>query len=182
MPALPDDYRRIFTETGLDPKVASDIIAVPSTAMTVKRVYEAAGASHARRVAFWLLQPQSDDEETAEATEVATNDAALIKLSQMVEDNKLSSTAAKEVLTEVLKTGADPEKVAADKNLLQVSDEGAITEIVKQVLSENAKAAEDVKNGEMKAIGFLVGQVMKLSQGKANPAMATDLIKKQLGL
>ena len=182
MPALPDDYRRIFTETGLDPKVASDIIAVPSTAMTVKRVYEAAGASHARRVAFWLLQPQSDDEETAEATEVATNDAALIKLSQMVEDNKLSSTAAKEVLTEVLKTGADPEKVAADKNLLQVSDEGAITEIVKQVLSENAKAAEDVKNGEMKAIGFLVGQVMKLSQGKANPALAQDLIKKQLGI
>jgi aspartyl-tRNA(Asn)/glutamyl-tRNA(Gln) amidotransferase subunit B len=63
-----------------------------------------------------------------------------------------------------------------------VSDEGAIAEIVKQVLEQNAKAAEDVKNGEMKAIGFLVGQVMKLSQGKANPGMATELIKKQLGL
>jgi aspartyl-tRNA(Asn)/glutamyl-tRNA(Gln) amidotransferase subunit B len=182
MPPLPDDYRRILSEIGIDAKTASDIVAVPDTAMVVKRVYDAAGGSHAKRVAFWLLQPQSDDEEATTETEVKVPDEQLIKLSQMVEDNKLSSTAAKEVLAEVLKSGADPEKVAADKNLLQVSDEGAIAEIVKQVLAENAKAAEDVKNGEMKAIGFLVGQVMKLSQGKANPAMATELIKKQLGI
>jgi aspartyl-tRNA(Asn)/glutamyl-tRNA(Gln) amidotransferase subunit B len=185
MPDLPADYRQMLTEAGIDAKTASDIIAVPETAKTVKRVYEAAGASHAKRVAFWLMQPQSDDAtDDTDATEDTTevNDDQLIKLSQMVEANKLSSTAAKDVLTEVLKTGADPEKVAADKNLLQVSDEGAIAAIVKQVLADNAKAAEDVRGGEMKAIGFLVGQVMKLSQGKANPAMATDLIKKQLGL
>jgi aspartyl-tRNA(Asn)/glutamyl-tRNA(Gln) amidotransferase subunit B len=52
---------------------------------------------------------------------------------------------------------------------------------VAKVLAENPKAAEDVKNGEMKAIGFLVGQIMKASQGKANPALAQELIKKQLG-
>ena len=52
----------------------------------------------------------------------------------------------------------------------------------KGTFAENQKAADDVRNGEMKAIGFLVGQVMKLSQGKANPGMATELIKKQLGL
>jgi len=194
MPALPDDYRRILSEVGLDAKVTSDIVAVPDTAMTVKRVYEAAGASHAKRVAFWLLQPQVEDQDSDvvipahEASSgqapagIQSNDSQLIQLSQMVEDNKLSSTAAKEVLAEVLKTGRDPEAIAAEKNLLQVSDEGEIAKIVAQVLAENAKAAEDVKNGEMKAIGFLVGQVMKLSQGKANPALATDLIKKQLGL
>jgi aspartyl-tRNA(Asn)/glutamyl-tRNA(Gln) amidotransferase subunit B len=189
MPDLPDDYRRILSDAGLDPKTISDIIAVPDTAMTVKRVYGLAGASHAKRVAFWLLQPQSDDQESeavilneSEGSFASAQDDALIKLSQMVEDNKLSSTAAKEVLTEVLKTGADPETIATQKNLLQVSDEGEIAKIVAQVLSENAKAAEDVKNGEMKAIGFLVGQVMRLSQGKANPALATDLIKKQLGI
>jgi aspartyl-tRNA(Asn)/glutamyl-tRNA(Gln) amidotransferase subunit B len=214
MPPGPEDYRRMLTKVGIDAKTTSDIIAVPTTAMTVKRVYEAAGASHARRVAFWLLQPASDDEESSVSTSdvilseseestpenrpfagaqddasvipaergIHSLDAPLIKLSQMVEDKKLSSTAAKEVLAEVLKSGADPEKVAAEKNLLQVSDEGEIIKIVDQVLAENAKAAEDVKNGEMKAIGFLVGQVMKLSQGKANPALATDLIKKQLGM
>ncbi|HSX15342.1 MAG TPA: Asp-tRNA(Asn)/Glu-tRNA(Gln) amidotransferase subunit GatB [Candidatus Saccharimonadales bacterium] len=192
MPAGPDEYRRILLEAGLDARTASDIVAVPETAMTVKRVYEAAGASHAKRVAFWLLQPQTDDasdESTPDATPVIqaeagihSLDTSLIKLSQMVEANKLSSTAAKEVLTEVLKSGADPEAVAAEKNLLQVSDEGEIAKIVAQVLADNPKAAKDVKAGEMKAIGFLVGQVMKLSQGKANPALATDLIKKQLGL
>jgi aspartyl-tRNA(Asn)/glutamyl-tRNA(Gln) amidotransferase subunit B len=113
---------------------------------------------------------------------VKASDESLIKLSQMVSDNKLSSTAAKDVFADMLKTGKDPEAIATEKNLLQVSDEGEIAKIVAQVLAENEKAASDVKNGEMKAIGFLVGQVMKLSKGKANPGMATELIKKQLGL
>ncbi|HET6924588.1 MAG TPA: Asp-tRNA(Asn)/Glu-tRNA(Gln) amidotransferase subunit GatB, partial [Candidatus Saccharimonadales bacterium] len=69
LPALPDDYRKILGELGIDAKTVSDIIAVPDTAMTVKRVYEAADASHAKRVAFWLLQPQSDDTEETEAAE-----------------------------------------------------------------------------------------------------------------
>ena len=182
MPDLPADYRRILGDIGVDPKVIEDIIAVPETAMTVKRIYEAAGASHGRRVAFWLLQPLSDEDETGTATEVNVGDEQLIELSRMVEDNKLSSTGAKEVLAEMLKNGGNPEDIAAKKNLLQVSDEGAIAEIVAKVIAENEKAADDVKNGEMKAIGFLVGQVMKQSQGKANPGLATELIKKQLGL
>jgi aspartyl-tRNA(Asn)/glutamyl-tRNA(Gln) amidotransferase subunit B len=86
------------------------------------------------------------------------------------------------VLAEMLKSAGNPEEIAAGKNLLQVSDEGEIAKIVNQVLAENSAAAADVKNGEMKAIGFLVGQVMKLSAGKANPSLAQDLIKKQLDL
>ncbi len=157
--------------------------------MTIKRIYEAEGATHARRAAFWLLQPQSDDLDVPKEAEVndgdgtKASDRGIISLSKMVEENKLSSTAAKEVFAELMKTGSeDAEKIAAEKNLLQVSDEGEIAKIVSDVLTENAKAAEDVKSGEMKAIGFLVGQVMKLSKGKANPQMAQDLIKKQLGL
>jgi aspartyl-tRNA(Asn)/glutamyl-tRNA(Gln) amidotransferase subunit B len=186
MPALPDDYRAVLSEIGIDAKTVSDIVAVPDTAMTVKRVYGLAGASHARRVAFWLLQPQSDEEPTEVTTEVAVavdaSDANLIKLSEMVEANKLSSTAAKEVLAEVLKSNTDPETIASEKNLIQESDEGAIAKIVAQVLAENPKAAEDVKAGELKAIGFLIGQVMKLSRGKANPALAQQLIKQQLSI
>jgi aspartyl-tRNA(Asn)/glutamyl-tRNA(Gln) amidotransferase subunit B len=182
MPALPDDYRKMLLGMGLDAKTTNDIISVPETAMTVKRVHETAGPSHAKRVAFWLLQPRAEDDDQTVETDSQNVDAQLIALSGMVEANKLSSTAAKEVLAEVLKTGDDPEAIATRKNLLQVSDEAAIAAIVEEVLSENAKAAEDVKNGEMKAIGFLVGQVMKLSKGQANPALAQDLIKKQLGL
>ncbi|MEQ1666299.1 MAG: Asp-tRNA(Asn)/Glu-tRNA(Gln) amidotransferase GatCAB subunit B, partial [Bdellovibrionales bacterium] len=61
-----------------------------------------------------------------------------------------------------------------------VSDSGELEQIVKQVLSENEKASQDVKNGEMKAIGFLVGQVMKQSKGKANPGMVQQIIKDML--
>jgi len=100
----------------------------------------------------------------------------------MVSDNQLSSTAAKDVLAEILVNGGEPKAVAEKLNLLQVSDEGEIAEIVEGVLKDNEQAANDVKNGEMKAIGFLVGQVMKASQGKANPGLAQELIKKQLGL
>ncbi len=198
LPDLPDDYRRILTEVGIEPKVISDVIAVPETAKTIKRIYELAGSPHAKRVAFWLLQPQSDDiehaihgtDDTPHHIQIKLSDTVnviddininLIKLSQMVEGNMLNSTAAKEILPDV-RIGKDPEAIAAEKNLLQVSDEGEIIKIVDQVLSENAKAAEDVRGGEMKAIGFLVGQVMKLSKGKANPALAQNLIKKQLGI
>lgn len=182
MPQLPNDYREIFSKIGLDSSVSEDLIAVPETAQRVARVYGLADASHAKRVAFWLMQPQSDEAVDAGEAVGRETDEQLIQLSQMVADNKLSSTAAKEVLAELLKTGGDPGKIAEAKNLLQVSDEGAIAEIVARVLADNPKAADDVKNGEMKAIGFLVGQVMKLSQGKANPALAQQLIKKQLGL
>jgi len=67
-------------------------------------------------------------------------------------------------------------------NLLQVSDTAEIEKTVRQVLDENPQAAADVKQGETKAIGFLIGQVMAKSQGKANPKLAQETIKKLLGL
>ena len=185
MPALPAAYRSKFSQMGIDSATIEDIIADPVLAMRIGRIYDVAGAEHAKRIAFWLMRPASDDNvEVSKQSQgdESIDDQSLVKLSQMVTDNKLSSTAAKEVLDEMLLSGNDPEAIAEAKNLLQVSDEGAILEVVKQVLAENQKAADDVRNGEMKAIGFLVGQVMKLSQGKANPGMATELIKKQLGL
>lgn len=180
MPALPDDYRAILREIGVDAKVVEDIIAVPTTAKIVKRIYEAAGATHARRVAFWLLRPIGDDVANDEEIIVVVPDEQFVKLSQLVEDNKLSSTAAKDVLDELQAKGGDAQAIAESKNLIQESNEGAILAIVDQVIADNPKAAEDVKNGEIKAIGFLTGQVMKASQGKANPALASQLIKKQL--
>jgi aspartyl-tRNA(Asn)/glutamyl-tRNA(Gln) amidotransferase subunit B len=181
MPELPNDYRAKFKGIGLTTEVVEDIVAIPESAMTVSRILAKSNAEHARRVAFWLMQPASDDVDS-ESTDSKATDEALIGLSEMVSANKLSSTAAKQVLTELLANGGNPEEIADSKNLIQESDEGAIAEIVAKVIADNPKAAEDVKNGEMKAVGFLTGQVMKLSQGKANPSMAQELIKKQLGL
>lgn len=184
MSDLPDDYRKIFKEMSLDDQVIEDIVAVPETARMVERVYKDAGATHAKRVAFWLLRKIEPDLPFGLEQDLSphVSSGKLINLSQMVEDNKLSSTAAKEVFQEMLISNGSPEVIAETRNLLQVSDEGAIAAIVAQVLADNPKAAEDVRAGEMKAIGFLVGQVMKQSQGKANPALATQLIKQQLGV
>jgi len=181
MPELPDDYRTKFQQINIDKQVIEDIIADPGTAVFVSRIFDKAGAEPARRIAFWLLGLNRDEAEETEL-DLDSHGDQLIKLAQMTGDKKLSSTAAKEVFAEIMAAGGDPEQIAADKGLLQVSDEGEIAKIVEQVLNDNQKAAEDVKNGEMKAIGFLVGQVMKASKGKANPQLAQDLIKKQLGI
>ncbi|HVX48394.1 MAG TPA: Asp-tRNA(Asn)/Glu-tRNA(Gln) amidotransferase subunit GatB [Candidatus Saccharimonadales bacterium] len=180
MPKLPDDYREEFGSMEIDPKVIEDILANPDIAIQVSRILDKSGKDDARRAAFWLLETPEVEEEESDAPKVS--DEQFIKLSALVGENKLSSTAAKEVLAEIQKSGGDPETIASDRNLLQVSDEGEIAKIVEQVINDNPKAAEDVKSGEMKAVGFLVGQVMKASKGKANPSLAQDLIKKQLGI
>lgn len=114
--------------------------------------------------------------------EVFESQVGLVELALMVQDNKLSSTNAKELLKPVICEKKRPEIVAKEKNLLQVSDESVIEKIVSDVLASNPQAATDVMNGEMKAIGFLVGQVMKQSKGQANPGVAQQIIKKQLGI
>jgi aspartyl-tRNA(Asn)/glutamyl-tRNA(Gln) amidotransferase subunit B len=190
MAMLPAQYRTQFADLGIDPKVIEDIVNVPATAQLIARILGSAGAEHAKRIAFWTVQKTddvitddaSDDLEISVSDKVTVSDANLVKLSELVSANKLSSTAAKEVLKEMQKTNSDPEAIANAKNLIQESNEDELGKIVAEILAANKKAAEDIKNGEMKAVGFLVGQVMKASQGKANPAVVQQLIRKQLGL
>ncbi|MGB4966929.1 MAG: Asp-tRNA(Asn)/Glu-tRNA(Gln) amidotransferase subunit GatB [Candidatus Saccharimonadales bacterium] len=193
MNELPDDFRAKFANIGLDAQTTEDVLADPQIARLVGLVYDDAGAEHAKRVAFWTMQPHSNDSEgnsqlqsengvKSKEVDEASQVKNLIALSKMVSANQLSSTAAKEVLADMLQSGDAPQSIAEAKNLLQVSDEGAIRAIVQAVLAANPRAADDVRAGEMKAIGFLVGQVMKESKGKANPALATNLIKQELGL
>ncbi len=104
---------------------------------------------------------------------------------KLLSTNKLSSTSAKSLIQELLVSGTDPTnltKFAEEEGYIQVSDEAAIELIVSEVIAAQPQAAKDVRSGEVKAIGFLVGQVMKASQGKANPELAHKLIRKQLGL
>lgn len=105
----------------------------------------------------------------------------LLALASAYDEGALVSTKAKEGLRRLFEeTSFDTGKFISANQV--VSDEGEIEKIVQKVISENKQAAEDVANGEMKAIGFLVGQVMKESKGKADPGLAQKLIKKQLGV
>ena len=112
---------------------------------------------------------------------LSTDIADHIKVAEMQAANTISSNAAKEIMLAKAKNPAKSIDELSDGKT-QLSDEAEIQTIVTEVLSQNTKAAEDIKKGEMKAIGFLVGQVMAKSQGKANPQLAQDIIKKQLGL
>lgn len=183
MPVMPDVYRRLFVEIGLDSGAQDTLLDVKEHSALVKNIHELSGSEHAKRVANWLVNvTSSNEDEEVLASDIKVGVDAAVQLSQMVADKKLSSTAAKDVWLEIYASGGNPLEIAESKNLLQVSDENAVSEVVANVLAENPQAAEDVRNGEMKAIGFLVGQVMKASQGKANPGLAQQLIKKQLGL
>lgn len=102
---------------------------------------------------------------------------------QLVLDNQLSSNNAKLLISKLLAMSELPDDIAgyADRQgLIQVSNSDEIDEIVKNVLAANPQAVEDIKNGETKAIGFLVGQVMKESKGKANPGLVQETIKNHL--
>lgn len=183
VPHLSSFYREAWKAIGFDETVINALLASRETAELVQRIFEQSGASAARRVGLWLLLTLSDtsSDETTRSV-VTVPEEHLIQLAGMVDDNKLSSTAAKEVFMDMLDSSENPETIAERKNLIQVSDESAIAAIVDEVLADpaSAKAIEDIRNGNDKVIGFLVGQIMKKSQGKANPALAQKLIRERL--
>jgi aspartyl-tRNA(Asn)/glutamyl-tRNA(Gln) amidotransferase subunit B len=184
VPALPSFYRAAWAAMNLDRSVVEALIGTQSYAVLVNKVLELAGNDAARRVAHWFASAVSSGSE--EDAVIASNFSpeSYVELSEMVAKNELSSTAAKEVFNELLVSEKTAREIAEAKNLIQVSDEGAILAIVEEVLADpaSAKSIEDIKAGQEKAIGFLVGQVMKKSQGKANPAMAQQMIRAKIGL
>jgi aspartyl-tRNA(Asn)/glutamyl-tRNA(Gln) amidotransferase subunit B len=184
MPLLPAALREKFGELGLDRAQIETLLEEPIASTILVEIIEAHDTKTARTVANWLTGEVQRlvGENTVTFEQAHEALIGLVKLAAMVDGAQLSSTAAKEVLAEILVSNSDPEEVAKKKNLLQVSDESELVMIVEQVVTENSKAADDVRNGEMKAIGFLVGQVMKASQGRANPAKVQELIKKHLGV
>lgn len=183
MPLMPADYRGKFSVLNLDDSAVEAIINYPVLAKRLAEVCEK-DVKLAPRVANWFASVLLAEENLDKDFSLATG-AELTELSEMVEKKELSSTAAKEVLLEMYdhkNTSKTPHQLAKEMNLLQENDTDALSAIIDEVLAmpECAKAAEDVKNGEMKAIGFLVGQVMKKSQGKANPASVNELIRSKL--
>jgi aspartyl-tRNA(Asn)/glutamyl-tRNA(Gln) amidotransferase subunit B len=105
----------------------------------------------------------------------------LTELLDLIDQGTLSGPAAKKVFEEMFHTGKPPRDIAAQQGLTQISDTAAVEEIVRQVIASNAQAVADFKAGKDKAVKFLVGQVMKASQGRANPQMATEILKRELG-
>jgi aspartyl-tRNA(Asn)/glutamyl-tRNA(Gln) amidotransferase subunit B len=99
----------------------------------------------------------------------------------MQDAGTLSSTAAKEVVAELIQTGKPPSDIVQEKGLLQVSDESALESVVDAVLLKNPAEAEKYRAGKKNLLGFFVGQAMKELKGKGNPGVLNALFKKRLG-
>ena len=182
---MPAEYRAKFTEIGVDGGVVRVLLNNQQVAIVVNDVLAKSNQTVAKRIAnlFASCLPTSSDEDDGTKVELSIPSVDnLIKLAQMLDDKKVSSTAGKEIFAEMLKADADPMQIAENKKLLQVSDEGAIASIVDEVINDPAcaKAVADFKSGQEKVIGFLVGQVMKKSKGQANPSMAQQILRQKL--
>ena len=100
-------------------------------------------------------------------------------LIDMIDAGKISGAQAKLLIADMM-AGKDPKTAAKEKGLEQISDIGELGAMVVEILDANPQAIEDFKNGKDRAVGFLVGQVMKKSKGKANPGMASKLVREEL--
>jgi aspartyl-tRNA(Asn)/glutamyl-tRNA(Gln) amidotransferase subunit B len=105
----------------------------------------------------------------------------LAEMITLIQKGTISSKIAKDVLKEMLATGHQPSAIVEEKGWVQISDEGALKTAVADVLSANPAIVEELKGGRDKVLGFLVGQVMKATKGKANPQLVNQLIREQVG-
>lgn len=188
VPMLPSGYREKFAGLNVDKSVINSLLSTKSYADTALEVLNQAGDTAARRVANWfasvVTSTDEDEGATASVGDATASVPQLIALNAMVESDEVSGSTAKELFSRIATRGRDYDvrEDAQQSGLVQVSDEGEVAKVVDEVLADPASAASiaDFKAGKDKAIGFLVGQVMKKSQGKANPALAQKLIRERL--
>lgn len=180
LPELPDQKKHRFMNSfGLSAYDASVLIAERNRA----DFYETVAAGRDPKLAAnWvineLLGGLNKDGKTLEESPITA--PQLGGLIALISDNTISGKIAKEVFAEMMATGKDAAVIVEEKGLKQVTDVGAIEKIVDDVIAANPDNVAAYKGGKDKLFGFFVGQVMKLSQGKANPDIVNDLLKKKL--
>lgn len=180
LPELPDDKKnRFINDMGLSAYDAGVLVADRETAAYFE---EAAKGRDAKTVANWLTTNlfgalNKLDKSIGESPVSAAHLGELVGL---IEDETISTKIAKDVFEEMLKTSKAPGDIVEEKGLKQITDTGAIEAIVDQVIADNPDQADDVRGGNEKAIGWFVGQVMKASQGKANPGQVNGLLRSKL--
>lgn len=183
MPVMPQDVRAKLHELQIDSSATETIVDELMAAYVIlESINRNASQDDVRRIALWLAGDVQGFVANQELSweELTLDVDALIELSRLTADSKVSSTGAKSILAHMLQQGGKPASIAAELDILQVSDQGELDVIIEQVIQDNPKASADVRNGEIKAAGFLLGQVMKASKGKANPGMVQKSIIKKL--
>ncbi len=142
----------------------------------------AKGAKNPKAIANWVINNLRArmGESQIGLTELKFKPSAIPELVDLVDSAKISSKIAQDVFTEMFATGDSPGTIVEKKGLLQLSDPSAIEKLCEEAIAANPGPAADFKGGKVAALNFLKGQVMKLSKGKANPALVGELLEKRL--
>ena len=118
--------------------------------------------------------------EQKELHDIALTPESLASMIKLIQNGTISSKIAKKIFKELVEKGGDPEQIVKQQGLVQISDEATLRKIVLEVLDANPQSIEDFKNGKDRAIGFLVGQIMKATKGQANPPLVNKLLLEEI--
>jgi aspartyl-tRNA(Asn)/glutamyl-tRNA(Gln) amidotransferase subunit B len=184
LPELPDEKAaRFAAEFGLSVYDAGVLSASRELGAYFEAVVAAAGAAHAKLAANWVMGELSSalNRDNLEIGGSRVCAKALAGLLARLIDNTISGKIAKEVFEAMWTDGSDADAIISAKGLKQITDSGAIEAVIDAVMTANPKQLADYRSGKDKLFGFFVGQVMKATEGKANPAQLNELLKIKLG-
>lgn len=177
IPELPDARKARYTEQFGLPSYDAEVI---TSSKALADLFESSleFTKDAKSVSNWIMGDLLGYLNTngQELSDVKLTGQGLGEMIGLIEKGTISSKIAKTVFKEMLQSGKLPQQIVEEQGLVQISDEGAILAIVNEVIADNPASVEDYKAGKEKAIGFLVGQVMKRSKGKANPGLVNKLL------
>ncbi|MGH0695686.1 Asp-tRNA(Asn)/Glu-tRNA(Gln) amidotransferase subunit GatB [Bacillus cereus] len=181
IPELPDARKaRYVAEIGL-PAYDAHVLTLTKEMSDFFEATVADGAD-AKLTSNWLMGEVLAylNKQQKELKDVALTPAGLSKMVQLIEKGTISSKIAKKVFNELIEKGRDPEEIVKAKGLVQISDEGTLRKVVTEILDNNEQSIEDFKNGKDRAIGFLVGQIMKATKGQANPPLVNKILLEEI--
>lgn len=181
IPELPDARKeRYVAELGI-PAYDAHVLTLSKETADFFEATVAAGAD-AKLASNWLMGEVNAylNAEQKELADTALTPEGLAGMIKLISADTISSKIAKKVFKELVENGGNAEEIVKAKGLVQISDEGALLAMVTEVLDNNPQSIEDFKNGKDRAIGFLVGQIMKASRGQANPQMVNKLLIEEI--
>ena len=182
LPELPETRRIRYVEEYKLTQREADLLTVSKH---LSDLFEATTkiCNNPKAVANWILSDISRilNEKEMEPEQIPFTQEQLAEVIQLIQKGTISSAIAKKVVEELFEEPKAPSKIIEEKGWIQISDEGAIREVVLEVLKNNPQSVADYKAGKDRAIGFLVGQAMKQTKGKANPQMLNKMLIEEMG-
>ncbi|MFZ7133660.1 MAG: Asp-tRNA(Asn)/Glu-tRNA(Gln) amidotransferase subunit GatB [Eubacteriales bacterium] len=181
MPLLPWKRKKKYMEEWNLAPYDAEILTV-SKQIAVFFEETVALCNDAKSACNWLMGDISAllNEASMDISQVKFTPKDLAEMINLINKNTISGSIGKKVLKEMFDTGNDPNTIVQEQGLSQMNNEDELKDMIIKILQENPKSVEDLKNGKEKAIGFLVGQVMKATKGKANPQMVNQIIKENI--